>query len=179
MFHKTKKLFLGIIAIAISVAILGFFYQYSERSSASTIEIPVEFSKSELLIGSESANNYVEINLRAGTNRLSGATTLLSYPKNIVTATIDTSYCKDLDSNVTTKVNATDGTITIVRVSLIDNDDGLPTGLVCFARINFEPIVADGSGTLTFIDGPVENRSWEIVGPNNSYTAKHDKNQIA
>src|SRR3989344_1289101 len=175
MFHKTKKLFLGIIAIAISVAILGFFYQYSERSSASTIEIPVEFSKSELLIGSESANNYVEINLRAGTNRLSGATTLLSYPKDIVTATIDSTNCKGLDSNVTTKVNATDGTITIVRVSVIDNDDGLPTGLVCFARINFEPIVADGSGTLTFIDGPGEKHKWGKKRGKKKYNSQQKK----
>ena len=104
----------------------------------------------------------------AGDYALSGTTALISYPKDIVAITIDDLFCKDLDAEVVAEVNDTEGTIAITRVSL-KQDDKLPRGLVCFARLNITPI-GTGEGTLRFIDGPVGNYSWEIVGLDHVFT---------
>lgn len=179
--HKFNKVIIGVIAIVVSIGILGFFYKYSQRSEAGTVDVPVTFSKSEItfdgILDSNTVSDYVEINLMAGGNRLSGATALLSYPKDIVTATIDNTYCKGLDSSVTGEVNSDEGTIVVTRVSVVDNDDLLPTGIVCFARINVTPIAA-GTGSLNFIDGPLGTRSWQIVGLDHTFTPDYADQEV-
>ena len=183
-----KKVLLGVIALAVSVAILGYFYQYSQKSKASMIAIDFKFSQTNIDLSPENPTKQLDIEI-FGTNKISGATILVSYPKDILKfdgfETPD--ICSGLDQTVKTVINEDLGQIAVTKVKPSAEDDMLPPKpeqqFFCFIRLAFRGITSTSSekrtGEIQFIAGPVGTYEWEVVGPGGAYTPNHVDQKVA
>src|SRR5690606_32692310 len=94
---KLKKILLLVVGIAIAVGILGFFYDYSERSRAA-IENNVEFYFTPSII-KIAQSQQVTVDVHASSiQSVSGATALIKYPKNLLVFDKSTTQSKLVDS---------------------------------------------------------------------------------
>jgi len=156
---------LALVVVGVSVSILGYFYKYSHKSKADSDKIAVEFSTNEILLDSQNSSSSSNILLLSPDQPLVGATVLVNYPKDIVDVQVDNSdSCSDIELLFSSNIDEDEGTIIITKIAP-DTQEILPQGIICFAKIIFSK-TADGSGAVTFADGPLGNRSWEIVGEN-------------
>ncbi|PIZ66224.1 hypothetical protein CO051_03365 [Candidatus Roizmanbacteria bacterium CG_4_9_14_0_2_um_filter_39_13] len=183
-----KKTLLGVIALAVSVTVLGFFYQYSQKSKASMIAIDFKFSQTNIDLSPENPTKQLDIEI-FGPNKISGATILVSYPKDILK--FDgfemPDICSGLDQTVKTVINEDLGQIAVTKVKPSAEDDILPPKpeqqFFCFIRLAFRGITSTSSeirkGEIQFIAGPVGTYEWEVVGPDGAYTPNYADQKVA
>ncbi|MDP4011676.1 MAG: hypothetical protein Q8P72_05640 [Candidatus Roizmanbacteria bacterium] len=183
-----KKALLGVIALAVSVTVLVFFYQYSQKSKASTIAIDFKFSQTSIDLSPENPTKQLDIEI-FGLNKISGATILISYPKDILK--FDgfemPDICSGLDQTVKTVINEDLGQIAVTKVKPSAENDMLPPKpeqqFFCFTRLAFRGITSTSSekrtGEIQFIAGPVGTYEWEVVGPDGAYTPNYAGQKVA
>lgn len=170
-----KKVLLLVVGIAIAVGILGFFYDYSERSRAA-IENNVEFYFTPSII-TTSQVQQVTVDVHATSIQpLSAATVLIRYPRNLLVFDKSTTKseivesCNGLEETVDVRdVSGQDNvnTIILTRVSK-KTDENLPKNAFCVARLFFATKDA-GKGKITFESDTVEGWNFDIAGPAGNY----------
>ncbi len=172
---KLKKILLLVVGIAIAVGILGFFYDYSERSRAA-IENNVEFyfTPSIIKIGQ---SQQVTVDVHASSiQSVSGATALIKYPKNLLVFDKSTTQSQLVDScnSLETVVDVRDvagqgnyNTIILTRVSK-NADSDLPKNTFCVARLFFAT-KNPGNDKITFESNAVEGWNFDVSGPAGHY----------
>ncbi len=175
-----RKVGLLLLGLGVALAILLFFYQYSERSRAS-IEYPVGVFFSPDKIESE-PNKEVYVDIQASTPQpISIATILITFPKKILTYEKEKTLAhsdspcgqfeKGIDSRVIPKDENYD-IIILTRGTEKSNAD-LPRNVFCFGRVFFTTKV-DGTGTIDFSTQPSGNWKFDIAGPSGSYIEAFD-----
>jgi len=174
---KMKKILLLVVGIAIAVGILGFFYDYSERSRAA-IENNVEFYFTPSII---TTNQVVQVtvDVHASTiQSVSGVTALIKYPKNLLvfdkstTQTEIVESCNSLETTVDVRDIAGQGnynTIVVTRVSK-KADAELPKNTFCVARLFFAT-KNTGNDKITFESNAIEGWKFDVSGPAGNYFA--------
>ena len=175
MLPKMKKALLLVVGIAIAVGILGFFYDYSERSRAA-IENNVELYFTPSSITANQAEQ-VTVDVHASAiQSISGVTTLIRYPRNLLVFDKSTTQSQVVEScsSLETTVDVRDitgqddyNTIVITRVSKKADAD-LPKNTFCIARLFFAT-KNPGTGKITFQSETVEGWNFDISGPAGNY----------
>lgn len=172
-----KKVVLLVVGIAITVGILGFFYDYSERSRAA-IENNVEFYFTPSIIKANQVEQ-VTVDVHASAiQAVSGATVLIKYPKNLLVFDKSTTQseivdsCNSLETVVDVKEITGQGnynTIMLTRVSK-KADANLPKNTFCIARLFFATKNV-GNDKITFEANTVDGWKFDISGPAGNYFA--------
>src|SRR3989338_5067348 len=140
-----KSFLLILIGIVIALGILRYFYQYSQKSKATAVDILFQFSKTEITLNETNQTAEVDINI-LGTNKVSGATVLLQYPKDIVSLdSIDASpiICNGLSSPIIAQDNKLTGQVVITKVKTTADSELPPQNgqqFFCFTRLKFRGI---------------------------------------
>lgn len=175
--HKLKKATLLVVGVAIAVGILGFFYDYSERSRAA-IENNVEFFFTPSTITTSTAQQ-VTVDVHASSLQpFSIATVLIRYPRNLLVFDKSTSVteivesCNSLETVVSVRdISGPDdyNTIVLTRASMKADTD-LPKNTFCFSRLYFAT-KEKGEGKITFQQDTVDGWNFDIAGPAGAYFA--------
>lgn len=174
---KLKKTVLLVVGIAIAVGILGFFYDYSERSRAA-IENNVEFYFTPSIIKTNQVQQ-VTVDVHASAiQAVSGATVLIKYPKNLLVFDKSTTEseivksCSSLETVVDVRDIAGQGnynTVVLTRVSK-NADTELPKNTFCIARLFFAT-KNTGNDKITFESNVVDGWKFDVSGPAGNYFA--------
>jgi len=185
---KIKLIIVGVIGFFIAVGMLGYFYQNSQKSRADAIAIDFKFSQTSLTFTPEEPTQKLDINI-FGTKKISGATVLVSYPKDILKleSIEKPEICNSLRETFKAVVDEPTGTIAITKILPSGNDADLPPAAgqpyFCFAQLIFSGVSSTSTeartGKIVFIDGPVSTSQWEVVGPEGEYAPNYTGQEVA
>jgi len=191
IFQKFRVLLIGLIVLVVTFAMAYYFYKYSQRTKAAIIDKLINFEfLTPSIQTSVDDSTYIEVHMRSSQYKISVATILIRYPKNILTFDKDHADegCHDLPSLTDSRVveggnNENFNTVVVTRLSST-SDANLPSGLICFGRIYFKG-AQNGTGKITFSPAETElgnNWKWDIAGPDGGKfipTFEDGKNEIA
>lgn len=174
---KSKTLLLLGVGMAVFVGILGFFYEYSQRSKASTNPAYFSFASNTFQTGL-SESNPLTIQVQTNEKKMSIGTILIKIPSIVEfdeEMTRDNpGGCTSLENLIDARVlTHSDGKVLVLTRASTKADADLPSGAFCFAKVYFKGKTM-GTETQSFVlpsSLSLDGWEWDLAGPDGEFEA--------
>ncbi|MFA9288319.1 MAG: dockerin type I domain-containing protein [Weeksellaceae bacterium] len=176
--HKTRIVFLAIIALVAIAAGILFFYEYSERSRAVIDYFPLRFQTEAIRLAKDGGTGSGKLfgQSPSPNHPISFVRMTVTYPKSIVDFDgVSDSECAEMTTVVVDE--SMQGNLGVLRITrnTVGPRAELPIDLFCIAALKFKAKGVIGTGKVEFFQtNPNDENNWEIISPSTSFSPRFE-----